>query len=131
MDSAQAFVGKIMELIAQDDLNSAIREVQQLLKGSPLFDEAVLQSARYNDVMKSIRLGLVDPEHASLEKNKIRYALIDMLRELEEQSEKNPALETQIQTFLKETAQGNRIQIAGDKNIAIQGVSGSQIRIDK
>lgn len=132
MHPTQQFTDHILQLIAKDQMPEAISAIQQLLKGSPLFNEAILHSARYNDIMKSIRMGVVDAQQANTEKNKIRYALMDMLRELEESMEQNQALKTEVENYLqKPGAVNNTATISGDGNIVIQGSSGNQINIKK
>ena len=128
----QQFTDNILQMIAKNQMPEAIKAIHQLLKGSPLFDEAILHSARYSDVMKSIRMGIVDENQANLEKNKIRYALMDMLRELEETTEQDRSLQTEVERYLqKQEAVANTATVSGDHNIVIQGSSGNQIKIKK
>ena len=108
--------------------------MQQLLKGSPAFDEIILQSSRYNEVMKSIRMGTISHEISSVELRKIDYALIDMLRELEDNYVTNAALQSEINDFWKKekAAKGeNHITVTGDNNTVIQGIKGKNINITK
>ena len=72
MHSINSFVETIGDLIGKDELAKAIQLLCALLKNSPKLDEAILQSARYNDVIKQIRLGTVDFEQANITKNQIR-----------------------------------------------------------
>jgi predicted HTH transcriptional regulator len=99
MESIKSFVETIGELIGKDELALAIKNLYALLKDSPKLDEAILQSARYNDVIKQIRLGIVDFEQANITKNQIRYALLDLLRDIEEQEQKQD-INVEIQGFL-------------------------------
>lgn len=102
MESTNAFIKSIGELIGKDDLALAIQKLYALLKDSPKLDEAILQSARYNDVLKQIRLGVVDFEQANLTKNQIRYALLDLVHEIEIQ-ENEPNIQSEILRFLKKS----------------------------
>jgi Effector-associated domain 11 len=52
MASTQSFVELIGDLIGKDELALAIQNLYALLKDSPKLDEAILQSARYNDVIQ-------------------------------------------------------------------------------
>jgi len=61
MSDTPAFIDHLLQLIARDKLKTAIAELQTLLQGSPAYDEAILQSARYNGLMKDIRTGTIDP----------------------------------------------------------------------
>ena len=132
MNNASSYTEQIMDMIAKDQIKEAIQETQNLLKGSPQFYELTLQSARYSDVMKSIRMGMIDFSDASIEKNKIRFALIDMLRDLEESRQTNAAVQSEVQTYLEERAaiiNNNTAEIKGNQNIIIQGGSDSQVNI--
>ena len=79
-----AFLSNIRDLIAHDDLTAALLQVRGLLENSPKLDEALLQSARFHDIRKQIRLGMVSHEEANLTQNQIRAGLLDLLREIEE-----------------------------------------------
>ena len=101
MQSTKSFIETIGELIGKDELAKAIQLLYALLKDSPQLDEAILQSARYNDVIKQIRLGTVDFEQANMTKNQIRYALLDLLREIETQDQ-IPDIKVEIEHFLSQ-----------------------------
>jgi len=60
MPDTPAYIDRLLQLIARDELKTAIAELQALLQGSPAYDEAILQSARYNGLMKDIRTGTID-----------------------------------------------------------------------
>ncbi|AEE54579.1 hypothetical protein [Haliscomenobacter hydrossis] len=131
MNNIPAFAAAILQLIAKDDLKQAIHDLQLLLQGSPLLDEAIGQSARLTDLMQQIRRGTINVDDANVEKNKLRYALIDLVREVEEQAESNPALKQQVEGVLNAQVAGKRNQmtVTGNGNIAIQDVQGSEIKI--
>ena len=131
MASYLEYVDQLHQLIAKDQLSTVLNELQALLKGSPAFDEAVLQSARYQGLMKDIRTGKLDVQTAELRRNHLRYALIDMVRELEEQLPELPTLQEEVAQYLKERPVHNEAHITGDGNINVQGVSGSSVNIQQ
>jgi len=131
MPIASTYIDRLLQLIARDELKTTIAELQALLQGSPAYDQAIVQSARYNGLMKDIRSGTIDPERAEAQKNQLRYALTDMVRELEEQLPERPQLQTEVEQYLKEQPTHNEAHITGDGNINVQGVSGSQINIQQ
>ena len=99
MPDTNTFIADIRDLIANDDFKTAIQQLSALLKNSPRLDEAVQQSARYNNVMRQIRLGLVDVEAANIAQNQIRQGLIDLLREIEEQGLNVPPIDKEVAEF--------------------------------
>jgi len=99
MEKLHQYVDQIRTLISKNKIKAAIAEMQQLLKGSPAFDEIILQSSRYNDVMKSIRMGTISHEISSVELRRIDYALVDMLRELEDNYQENDKLQSEVNAF--------------------------------
>lgn len=123
-----------MQMIASDNLAQAIKALQNLLKGSPAYTEIIMHSARYNAVMKAIRMGTINLEDGGTEKNKIRYAVMDMVRELEEGVETDSKLRSEIEAMLEKGNRGtsNTITITGDENrsINVQGVSGSNVQLN-
>ncbi len=131
MTNIPAFANSILDLIGKNELKAATQQLQQLLQSSPLLDEAIGQSARLSDLMQQIRRGTINVDDANVEKNKLRYALIDLVREVEEQAESNPALKQQVEEVLNEQVAGKRNQmtVTGNGNIAIQDVQGSEIKI--
>jgi len=131
MPDTPAYIDRLLQLIARDELKTAIAELQALLQGSPAYDEAILQSARYNGLMKDIRTGTIDLERAEVQKNQLRYALTDMVRELEDQLPEQPELHREVEQYLQQRPVHNEARITGDGNINVQGVSGSQINIQQ
>ncbi|MBL7817637.1 MAG: hypothetical protein JNL70_21705 [Saprospiraceae bacterium] len=101
MAQNQTFIAHIRDLIAKDDLKNATQQLSALLKDSPRLDEAVQQSARYNNVMQQIRLGLVDFASAHIAQNQIRYAILELLREIEEQESESSAIRAEIKQYEK------------------------------
>jgi hypothetical protein len=95
------FLARIRELVAADQLDEATRQLRQLLQNSPLLDEAVQQSARYNDVMRQIRLGVVSFEDANVVKNQVRAATLELLREIEKQAKATPPIQAEIEKHEK------------------------------
>jgi Effector-associated domain 11 len=98
MSNTQNFIAQIRILIGKDDLPTAIQQLSTLLKNSPRLDEAILHSARYNNVIQQIRLGLVDFNSANIAKNQIRHGILELLREIEEQL-KEPIINTEVEQF--------------------------------
>lgn len=131
MSNPPAFIDHLLQLIAQDELKTAIAELQALLEGSPAYNEVIMQSARYNGLMKDIRTGTIDPERAEVNKNQLRYALTDMVRELEEKLPEQRELQREVEHYLKERPVHNEAHITGDGNINVQGVSGSSVNIQQ
>jgi hypothetical protein len=131
MKNTETFIDETISLIAQSNLKEALLNIRQLLKGSPLFSEIIIHSSRYNDVMKAIRLGTIDIEDANIEKNKVRFALMDILQELSENTNNNSTLKTEVEKFLKQeiSSVSNNIHIEGDDNTVIQGIKDSLINI--
>ena len=81
--------------------------------------------------MQQIRQGTISFEEANREENKLRYALIDLAREVEEHSSDNPAVQQQVEGVLNTPVAGNhnQLKVTGNNNIAIQDVQGSDIKI--
>jgi Effector-associated domain 11 len=99
ISNTQKFIAHIRALIAKDDFKTAIQQLSALLKDSPCLDEAVLQSARYNNVMQQIRLGLVDFASANTAQNQIRNGVLELLREIEEQAQVKPNIKTEVEHY--------------------------------
>lgn len=77
------FIQNIRELIASGHLSKALQQLQPFLQDSPKLNEAILQSSRFIEIQKQIRIGVVSDETADLKKNQIRASVLDLLDELE------------------------------------------------
>jgi len=108
---------QIIDLIATDQLKEAIQSLQNLLKRNPLLDEVILHSARYTDLQKQIRLGILDNEKAEVSKNKIRLALLEMVGELEDKSEQDDKVSEALEI---EGSKLNVSQLKAEKDITIK-----------
>lgn len=118
-----AFSERIGNLIGEDDLKTAISDMSQLLKNSKKLDEVIVQSARYTDLMNQIRRGTIDMDNADVNKNKIRFALLDLLREVETTAAEDPEIKAEIngieeprtQTIIRQSHSGSGDNVGGDK----------------
>ena len=105
------------KLIAGDKLKEAIKKMSDLLKGSPLANELIVQSARYSDVMRQIRLGVIEYENANITKNQIRLALVEMTGLIEEAATSQSALDEEVSTA------ADLIKISNSKNVNTGNIS--------
>ena len=114
------YLNQVGELIGKDELPLAIAMLHKLLKNSPKLDEVILQSARYNDITKQIRLGTVDFNQANLGKNQIRYAILDLVQDIEGSVSENPHLEKESSDFVQKwESQYNVVQSHSGKGDVI------------
>jgi hypothetical protein len=123
------FTDTIGELIAKDDLPQAIDLLFKLLQKSPKLDEIILQSARFSDITRQIRTGTVNFEDANVTKNKIRYAILDLLRDVEENVELNDALKREIEALPEDNLKPTFSQVhhgSGDNIIGNKIVNNSK-----
>ncbi len=81
----KAVIFNIRELVARDELPAALEQLRILLDDSPKLDEAILQSGRFQYIRRQIRLGVVSHAEANLTQNQIRFGLLDLLNEIEEE----------------------------------------------
>ena len=96
MAPIKTLLSSLRDLIARDKLDEALQQLRTLLDNSHQLDEALLQSARWQDIRKQIRLGIVSHEDAMLTKDQIKKGLLDFLREIEEQGEK-PGIKEEVE----------------------------------
>lgn len=118
------FTERIWDMIARDELKVAIQELSFLLKNSEKLDEIVLQSARYNSLTKQIRMGIIDNTQANITKNQIRFAILEILKSIEDLAENDSQLKEEIEKLeepnvkaSKNVIQGSNIQVGGDFHV--------------
>ena len=121
------FTERIGDLVGIDELETAITELKNFLQKSKRVDEIIVQSARYNELMEQMRMGTINFEDANVTKNKIRYAILSIVRDIEENIEANPALETEADKTLEENKSviiqnTSTIGNNSNQNIVVQGI---------
>jgi predicted HTH transcriptional regulator len=81
----QEFIDNIRNLVAKNERGNAIKLLNTMLRSSPKLNEVILQSAQHHDIIKQIRIGVLNEEQANKSKNQIRNRILDLLQEIEEQ----------------------------------------------
>lgn len=108
---------EIIELIAQGRIDKAIQKMKDIVKDndSSLYGQIILQSSRWEDLKKSEFQGIISLQEASIERNRIVFALLNYVSEIE-QYNKN---------FKSDMS--NSINVSGNGNHVFQNVSNSNI----
>ena len=83
--NTQHYIHHIQDLIATDKLSEALNQLRSLLENAPQLNDVLLQSGRFHDIIRQIRQGLVSFEEANVTKNQIRFGLLGLLREVEQE----------------------------------------------
>jgi len=120
---------EISKSIAKDELGKAIKKLSNLLKDNPLLDEIVQQSGRYNSLKRQIRLGILENEKIEISKNKIRLALLEMLSELDYESENESENENVREGLKKQEEEKNTIIKSKNVNIGNVNTEGGDFKI--
>ena len=88
MDKFSNHVDQIRQLISKGELNTALQQLNPLFQNSPKLDEIIQHAARFRNIQKQIRLGVISPENAAISKNQISASLLELLRETDRSREK-------------------------------------------
>jgi len=107
------YIDDVRRKIAADDLLGAIQLLQGILENARQMDEIILQSARFHDIRKQIRLGTVSHTEANLTQNQIRAGLLDLLQEIETQAAR-PAIQKELE---------HAISIINSKNVVTGNIT--------
>ena len=83
MKTPAPFIAEIRGLIANNEIDAALTQLNILLKGSPKLDEVILQSARFKDIHQEIRAGVISYGESKMTKAQIIKGLLELLREME------------------------------------------------
>jgi hypothetical protein len=126
--TTETTIKKIRNMIAQDELDEAIKQLQLLLENSPKLEEAILQSARFHDIRTQIRLGTVSHSEMTLTRNQIRASLLDLLHEIEDSTAETS--ERPDAATLRKEMEG-AVSIVNSKNVVIDSTisAGGDIHI--
>ena len=126
--TSETYFDQIRNLVKRDELDQAIQLVSQLLKNTPKLDEAILQEARWNDIKKQIRLGLVEFSTGQTQKSRIRKGILELVRDIETQTDRPELKEEAAQYFGsiqitgKNIVSSSTIQAGGSINIGDQNI---------
>ncbi len=126
--TTQEFTTTIRRLTDGGQSGAALALLRSLLENSPLLDEAILQSARFQDIRKQIRLGEAKPAEAGAGQGEIQEGLPALLREIEEIATGasarpgSPALREEVEKAIaivnsKNVVSGSDIAAEGDVHI--------------
>ena len=130
MTQIQSFVNNVRLLIGENDLKTALNELQRFLKDSPKLDEMLMHSARFQDVLNHIHLGTIDFDKALITKNQINKGVLELLREIEQQRD-TTLFHSKIQdteTIKEEISEYNAIK---KKKLLNRGAGTSELLKDK
>lgn len=106
------FFQHLRQLVATDDIKTALQKLRTFLENSPRLNEAILQTSRFQAIQKQIHLGVVSYQEADITKNQIRASLLDFISELEERGDQP--------LFRQETEKA--ISIVNSKNIVMGNI---------
>ena len=81
-------IDQIRQYILDGYLKKALQQLRIILNDSPFLNEVLLQTYRYQDVIRQIRTGTIDQAAAMVIKNQITSGILQLLTEIEEQIEK-------------------------------------------
>jgi len=92
-------IKKLNNLVANGQIKEVLDELKLIFKSSDKLNEIILQSARYNDLKEKIRKGILDYENASISKNKITLAILELISEIDEALETNSEVKKDLEKY--------------------------------
>ena len=122
--TTQKYCQDLRQLIGEGQLEEALKALSALLQSSPKLDEVVLQSARWQEVKRLIRLGQLPRERAAVTQNQIRAGVLELIREVEEKTA-DPEIRKEVDRHVqsisgKNIVSGSTIQAGGNVSIGDQ-----------
>lgn len=116
----------IRQLIARDELPAAISIMRSLLGNTPKLNEILQQSARLENIRQQIRQGTIFDTDARLEQNRIRFGVLELLSNIEQQGLPPSALGDLLTAVEQESARPElreelqrAISVVNSKNVLI------------
>lgn len=81
--SSQVTKQDIKQWVADNNMKAVFKHLDQLSRGNKNWEnEYLLIKARFNQLEKNSRLGIISPDHQLLERNKIYYSLLALIDRL-------------------------------------------------
>lgn len=119
METNKQYFDQIRGLIAKAQIDNAINELNQLFQHTPLWNEIIQQSFRWKDIAMQIRNGTISHQDATIDKNKIVYALNSLLDEMESSTE-IPAIKNELSGAIKTV-------VKNSKNVVVGNISANKV----
>jgi hypothetical protein len=91
-----AFSDKIHAFIRTGRMKEAIDAMLAFLEQTPYLVEVLAQSGRYAELKRQEHLGIVHFDYATIERNKIRVALLELLDEIREKMEIDERVQKEV-----------------------------------
>lgn len=91
----ELFIKELKEQIAEGDTDEVLEALKNFFEptiSDDYYNEIIMQTGRYNGLMKDVRRGLLTPDQAMVRRNQLNYALLDLMDEALRKSKrkKNP-----------------------------------------
>ncbi len=80
------YPNQIRRFVGNDELDEALEKLSDLTLDSIMHDEAILLSSQLKGINRSERLGIGYHQNISVERNRIRLAILDLVREVEKEN---------------------------------------------
>ena len=77
-------IKNLFELIGNDQINIAIKKIENLQLKGDYYNQILLLKARHESLLKEIRLGTIKNDDINIEKAKIRKGVIELIQTLDE-----------------------------------------------
>ncbi|MEY3240876.1 MAG: hypothetical protein RIR11_2314 [Bacteroidota bacterium] len=120
------FIQHIRQLIAADQLPLALEKMHLFAKKTPLLNDVLQQSGRLAHIRQQNNLGLVTHEEATIEQNRIRYGLLELLDDLEQNGTHPASFDALLAAVEQESTRpevqaevANAISIVNSKNVVV------------
>ncbi|MBK8704146.1 MAG: hypothetical protein IPN33_11375 [Saprospiraceae bacterium] len=78
----ETLLAEIRRLISGDEISAALKILRGLLENTPQLNEILQQSGRLENIRRQMRIGIVSPADATLEQNRIRQGVLELLWKL-------------------------------------------------
>ncbi len=120
----EQFIKELKNQIAEGDTDEVLEALKKFFEptiSDDYYNEIIMQTGRYNGLMKDVRRGLLTPDQAMVKRNQLNYALLDLMDEALRKSKrkKNPksAPATNIPLVSNDTQGVNFEKVIGSSNL--------------
>ncbi|MBL7782697.1 MAG: hypothetical protein JNM22_15825 [Saprospiraceae bacterium] len=131
--SSKDFFASIRELLARNNVAEALVQMRIFLEKTPHLNDILQQSGRLENIRQQSNLGLVSLEEATLEQNRIRYGVLELLADIERQGAPPKALQDLLSGVEQESARPEvqqevqqAISITHSKNVVVNSSISAQ-----
>lgn len=122
-------IQELLNLVSNNKLEEATKKLEEIFKSSHKLFELVQQKGRLKELKDSKNLGIIKDDDFRAERNKVRWAIISIIQEIDDVLETNTEINKEIQEFNKKNIQITQNHFGSGNNVGGDIINGDKLSL--